>query len=186
MTAAKDVENYQLYTNIPNTIEVAFCFDMQSGVDPTPAPKNGVLGARRNAAVERVQGFNVIYLQDIFDDAYYTQSQQPVTVDSPDTHNIPNTMKIQHIQFSLTDYLSGPALGTPRDIYALVWYWNPEEFPTEMTDVNDSIKNRIVVGMYDKNTDELITTPLPIRGNMVVTLRDTYENARLIPKGAYV
>lgn len=180
--AVKDTELYPIYATYPNTMELVFCFDMlQPG--EFPFTYRGVRGCLDKVTVEQIAaGMYKIQIHDIFGtDSYAFDTPQPVQLSAEKLTTF-STMRIQQIQFSLSNFESDQVQTTPSNIYAYVWYWNPDEFPVEMALADPSIRNSVVITLFDRTTGNRVEPSVRMRGNVLITVMNTFDNARLIPK----
>lgn len=174
----KDSELYPCYTNLPNTIELVFSFDVNS-ITPT----GGVRGCLDKVTIQNpYTGIYVMQLHDVFDTIPYPQgTPQPVQL-SVNKPSFEQTMKISHIQTTLVNWQSNTVYNIAPSYYSYIWYWNPGEFPVEMANADVSIHNRVVLMVFDR-TSNLRVAPVGLRCHMVITLQAIAENSLLIPTG---
>lgn len=180
-TAIRSTELFEVFTNIPNSIELVVSWDTGDDFDIT---FGGVKGALDKCTIQKLStGIFRFQFHDVFETTPYAYgTPQPVRIDYSKPYK-PNSMKIAHLQVSLASYSTDNNSENPQTYYPVVWYWNPEEFPDQVGPTPDAYKNSVIVKIYDSITNSLsaVTT---LRGHMIMTLIDTYENIKLIPKGA--
>ncbi len=185
MTNLIDRDNYGILTTIDGAIELVACWDISDSVAPFDTYFGGVKGCLQKLTIQRIfPGMYKLQWHDVWSiDPYPAGTPQPVRVDATNPY-VPNTMTVQHVQVCLSNWQVTAAFNTALNHYAQVWWWNPDEFPVEMAPADPSIKNSIIVSIFNTLTGAREDV-LGMRGNICITLKDTTEPVRLIAKGGF-
>jgi len=173
------IENYVAYTNVPNTIELTASFDVF--LAPHNASQGGVKGALDKLCINQLfPGIYQIFLQDVFQTVPYPYNvTQPVPINYPKVESR-NSEKILHAQVSLSNWLAGPLNTTPTNHRAYVWWWMPNTFASEMAPADPSIKNSLIVSIFNTETG-VVEDVDGMRAHIMVTVVDTFDNADFLP-----